>query len=1122
MNAVKSGATFIEGVPPSAAPLIIAGLFIETNRPLFVITPSGTKMQDFITDLSCFIGDGSIAPFPSWEMLPYEFVSPSERIERERITTLYRALANDRAVYTATVESLMRMIPDRDFLRSKMITLEKNRDYPFDELTGLLSSYGYTRETRVESYGQFSVKGGIIDIYLPSMENPVRLDFFGDTIESIREFDAESQISLEMRDRVMIVPRKELILSADESRIMRTELERATSQGKLFSEKLTELLQSPEPFHEFPGIEDLFPLVIKSEHLTDYISDDAIIIALERSELMGQADAIITTYESLYEKKRETTLALESGKIIDRKPFDTLLERSSAIQTFVTTENSVRIDIKSIASFSGKIAAVRQEIGKLIGEGWKVVILTAFEGQCRRLSDLFGEFNPPDDHETYDTKKTFQILLSSYSAGIRIAPITTLILTDHDIFGKAYRRKKSFKGKKSRPITSFLELVPGDAVVHINHGIGIFKKIERMSASGIERDFLLIEYSGGDKLYVSLDQLTMVQKYIGMDGKTPRIDALGKNSAWNKIRERVQKSVEEIAHELIAIYARRKALKGFQYPPDTLWQEEFESKFEYEETPDQLTAIEDVKDDMETSMPMDRLVCGDVGFGKTEVAIRAAFKAVMAGRQVAILAPTTILAMQHFNTFRRRFDGYPFNVDMVSRFRTAAEVRKVKALANEGKIDIIIGTHALLAKDFNFKNLGILIIDEEQRFGVKHKESIKKLRSQVDVLTLSATPIPRTLHMSMAGMRDLSIIATPPENRQSVETYVLEDNPDIARMAISREMDRGGQIFYVHNRVQSIDAQADYLRSLVPHARIAIAHGQMHEHELEDIMLAFLEKKFDILVSTSIIESGLDMPNVNTIIIDRADAFGLSQLYQLKGRVGRSEKQGYAYLFYPAHVALSEIAQKRLNVISEHTELGSGFKIAMKDLEIRGAGNILGHEQSGNIMDVGFDLYCQMLEDAVRKLKGEKPLRMFRTPVFLSVSMFIPEHYMSDEKQKIEFYKRLESCENIEEIETIEKELIDRFGSYPAEVEILIEIEKIRTIASSLLLDEILEDSYGGIRIKITDQSTIDLRKLVHAISKDKRFAIDPIDKSILRFKPQETEPEKKLSELKKWLQQLL
>jgi transcription-repair coupling factor (superfamily II helicase) len=1118
----KGDTLHAEGFAPSSFPFIISSVFHSIKKQLLVITRNPPAMQELIADLSAFIDPSLIAPFPSWEMLPYEYVSPAEAIERDRITTLFKLATGERCIAVCTAESLLRAVPSRSFLKKKEIVLAAGDDYPFDEIVLALAEYGYAREHRVEGYGQFAVKGGIIDIFLPSHENPVRLDFFGDTLESIREFDAETQTSIGPVDEVKLYPRKELVLSKKEIQDLLAKIRALSFKDADFPEKLKELLESDDvpAGAMIPGIEELFPLAVHAESLSDYLPEGTVVIIAEYPEVMAEKESIISIYSELYDRKKGSTLCLETDKLLFTTEAEKLIARGTRLQVFVTTPESYQWPIRSIPSFHGKIPAVREEITKRIADGWEIIILTAFEGQARRLADLFADAQPGSSFESYDTKKPFHILLSPYSAGFESAPTKTLILTDHDIFGKSYRKKKSFKGKKSRALASFLELAPGDSVVHINHGIGIFRSIERMTAGGVERDFLLLEYAGGDKLYVSLDQLTMVQKYIGMDGKAPRIDALGKNSAWNRIKERVQKSVEEIAGELIQIYAKRKALKGLQFPPDTLWQEEFESKFEYEETPDQLTAIEDVKDDMEKPLPMDRLVCGDVGFGKTEVAIRAAFKAVMAGRQVAILAPTTILAMQHFNTFKKRFESYPVTIDMMSRFRTAAEIKKTKAAINEGKVDIVVGTHALLAKDLTFKNIGLLVIDEEQRFGVKHKEQIKKFRSQVDVLTLSATPIPRTLHMSMAGMRDLSIIATPPENRLSVETYVMEENPDIARMAIRRELDRGGQIFYVHNRVQTIEVQAAMLRELVPAARIAVAHGQMGDDELEDIMAAFLEGQFDILLATTIIESGLDMPHVNTIIIDRADTFGLSQLYQLKGRVGRSNRQGYAYLFYPKHVALNEIAEKRLQVIAEHTELGSGFKIAMKDLEIRGAGNILGQEQSGNIMDVGFDLYCQMLEEAVRQLKGEKPLRMFRTPVYLNMSMFIPEDYISDEKQKIEFYKRLEGCENTEEINAIEKEISDRFGEYPKEVALLIELQRVRALASTLFIDEILEDSYN-IKIRITSESSADIGKIIKQIHKDQRFALDKHEPELLRFKPASQEPEKKIEELKKWLQQL-
>jgi transcription-repair coupling factor (superfamily II helicase) len=642
-----------------------------------------------------------------------------------------------------------------------------------------------------------------------------------------------------------------------------------------------------------------------------------------------------------------------------------------------------------------------------------------------------------------------------------------------------------------------------------------------MTAGGVERDFILIEYAGEDKLYVSLDQITYVQKYIGTEGRKPRIDALGRQSAWNKIKQRVKESVEDIARDLIKIYSKRSALQGFRFPPDTQWQEEFESLFEYEETPDQITAIEDVKDDMETDKPMDRLVCGDVGFGKTEVAIRASFKAVMAGKQVAILVPTTILAMQHYETFKKRFSEYPIQVDMISRFRTKGEIIKIKSKLASAEIDIIIGTHAILTAGANIKNLGLLIIDEEQRFGVKHKEELKKFRTIVDVLTLSATPIPRTLHISMAGIRDLTIIATPPESRQAIETYVMEENPDILREAILNEIARGGQVFYVYNRVQSIETQMILLKNLVPEASFCIGHGQMHEHELEDIMIDFMNKKYDVLISTTIIESGLDIPNVNTIIINRADTFGLSQLYQLKGRVGRSTRQAYAYLFYPRHASLTEDAQKRLQVIAEYSELGSGFKIAMKDLEIRGAGNIIGHEQSGSIMDVGFDLYCQMLEDEIKVLKGEEIKEYFRTSLFIKTDFYIPDNYMNDDKQKIEFYKRFESCETAEEVDRLETELIDRFGTPPTEVNTLVELERIRAVSSSLKISELLEEG-DRIKIRISSLCIIPGEKLAEAVSKDKRLSLDPNDPELIVLKYTEKSPEKKLYELKKWLQQFM
>ncbi len=1113
----------VEGVSPASFPLLVSAIFGSGKDQFLVITENSENLNELYSDLSCFIDEQFIFRFPSWETIPYEFMTPTEQTERERITSLYRIISGEPAVIIATVDSVMRRIPSREFFMKKGLTLSVNEEYPFDDIINTLVQYGYTRESKVDAFGHFSVKGSIIDIFLPTGDNPVRLDFFGDTLDSMREFDAETQVSFSGDElkQITIYPRRELILFKKEKDKLRDVLKKRFSDSQEVPEEISGWLKGADVPEKIPGIEEYFHEIMQSASIIDYLSDDSSIILLEWPELASRASRTLKNYEEIFHRKHKEFYTPAPDILINKSLLENIYERSLKLQTLTSTAGAYSFSMKSLQSFQGRIKSVREDLARRLETGWRIIMTTSFEGQARRLFDLFNEFNPDADFEKYSPSSPFNIVLSPLNNGLELQEAKILLLTDHDIFGKSYRKRKQFKRKGSRPIESFLELKPGDYVVHINHGIGIFKSIERMSAGGVERDFLLIQYEGDDKLYVSLDQISLVQKYIGLEGKKPRIDSLGRKSAWNRIRDRVRESVEEIAKELIKIYSQRSALKGFRYPPDTQWQEEFESLFEYEETPDQLTAIEDVKDDMENDKPMDRLVCGDVGFGKTEVAIRASFKSVMAGKQVAILVPTTILAMQHFETFKKRFQGYPINIEMVSRFRTKGEIIKIKQKLNQAEIDIVIGTHALLAADVKIKNFGLLIIDEEQRFGVKHKEQLKKFRATVDVLTLSATPIPRTLHISMAGIRDLSIIATPPESRQAIETYVLEDNADILREAILSEIGRGGQIFYVYNRVQTIETQMIMLQKLVPEATFCIAHGQMHEHELEDIMIEFMNRKYDVLISTTIIESGLDMPNVNTIIISRADTFGLSQLYQLKGRVGRSNRQAYAYLFYPRHTALTEDAQKRLQVISEYSDLGSGFKIAMKDLEIRGAGNIIGFEQSGNIMEVGFDLYCQMLEDEIKHLKGENVKHYFRTSVFFKTDFYIPQSYIDDDKQKIEFYKRFESCETTDEVDALEKEMIDRFGLPPVEVNILIELERIRSIASALYIDEILEDN-RQVNIKITANCEIPPDRLLKVISKDSRFSINPKDPENLVFKPENKTIEKKLLELKKWLQQFM
>jgi transcription-repair coupling factor (superfamily II helicase) len=1115
----NNGVQTIEGISSSAFPLLCAAYFTNEQKSAFIIVSSPQMAADFAANCEALMDTADIYRFPSLSVLPYEFVAPPDHIIRERIRTLYRMLSGKPALFIADTEAVLRNLPSRERLTRNILLLEPGEEYPFDDLIETFVNYGYERDIAVSAYGTFAVKGGIIDIFPPETDEPVRLDFFGDTLESIRSFDLESQVSLTSIDSVSIYPRTEFLISDKEKETLIDYIKEAIVAGKRIPEHLKSMYENGT-IHDGAGIDDLLPHIFGYNNISDYIETSIPVFAIDPPDIAVKRNSAEHQYRELYTRKSPRDLAVPVESLINMDTLQKLQDRAFVMQTFTATSGSMRFNLKSIPTFHGKISALKDDLAERIDNGWKIYISTAFEGQVRRLTDLLQDFQPVIDEDPDTENAALVISLSSYSEGLEIGETKTLLLTDHDIFGKSYRRKRSFKRRSSQPLKSFMDLTQGDYVVHINHGIGIFRNIERMSAGGFERDFLLIEYADGDKLFVALDQLTMIQKYTGVDGKVPRIDSLGKKSAWNRIKKRVQESVEELAGELIEVYARRRALKGYQYPPDTLWQEEFEARFEFEETPDQLNSIEDVKDDMESAQPMDRLICGDVGFGKTEVAIRAAFKAAMAGRQTAILVPTTILAMQHYKNFLGRFSDYPVSIELVSRFRSRKQINETKSRLAGGDVDIIIGTHALLAKDVVFKNLGLLIIDEEQRFGVKHKEKLKELRTQVDVMTMSATPIPRTLHMSMAGIRDLSTIMTAPENRQSIETYILEENPDVLQAAVRNELERHGQIFFIHNRVQTIDTHAAMLSELVPEASIAVAHGQMNEHELEDILIDFINKKYDILVATTILESGIDMPDVNTIIINRADTFGLSQLYQLKGRVGRSSKKGYAYLFYPRHTALSEVAQKRLRVISEYTDLGSGFKIAMKDMEIRGAGNLLGKQQSGNIMDVGFDLYCQMLEEAVSRLKGERHSIYFRTPLFIKTDNFIPDEYISDQRQKIEFYKRFESCETIEEIERLTAEMKDRFGPYPAQVGVLIELELIRSIASNMYIEEIIEGE-KAIRIRISEQTRIDTETLLKNIKEDPRLMLDPQNNDTLIFKHTEKETEKKLEELKKWLQDI-
>ncbi|MFW5787875.1 MAG: transcription-repair coupling factor, partial [Halanaerobiales bacterium] len=733
--------------------------------------------------------------------------------------------------------------------------------------------------------------------------------------------------------------------------------------------------------------------------------------------------------------------------------------------------------------YHSQLDMLSSNLKELLNKNYKIIITLNTKNKVNRFKEFLEEKNIPVcvDKEREICPKQVNLMIGSFSEGFVIEDINLVIYTEKEVFGKPQKKKRKLADlEKGIEISSLNELKVGDYVVHENHGIGKYKGIKTLEVQDQHQDYLVIQYADEDKLYVPTEHVDLVQKYIGADQKPPKLYKLG-GSEWKKVKQRVKSSVREMAIGLLELYAERETIDGYAFSPDTVWQKEFEDVFPYQETPDQIQAIEDVKKDMESNTPMDRLLCGDVGYGKTEVAIRAAFKAAMDQKQTAVLVPTTILAQQHFNTFRERIDKYPINVEMISRFRSKSEQKKVLKKLARGKVDIIIGTHRLLSKDVVFNDLGLLIIDEEQRFGVSHKEKLKDLKRNVDVLTLTATPIPRTLHMALVGVRDMSVIETPPENRYPIRTYIREFNKDLIKETIRREMNREGQVYFVHNRVEDIDKKAAMISDLLPEARVAVAHGQMNENKLEKIMFDFYNKEYDVLVCTTIIENGLDIPNVNTIIINRAENMGLAQLYQLRGRVGRSNRVAYAYLLYQKDRVLSEVAEKRLKAIKEFTNLGSGFKIAMRDLEIRGAGNLLGAEQHGHIASIGFSLYCKLLESAIEELKGEDKTEDIEIEVNLSIDAYIPEEYITDSKQKIDIYKKIKRARSESKIIDIVDELLDRFGDPPQVVMNLIEITRIKITARKLNIEKINEEN-GVIKCYFSNMNDINGEAVVKLV----------------------------------------
>ena len=1036
----------IAGLSESGKSYIIDGIFNEIDNSLVVVTHNELEAKNLYEDLSLY--STNVYFLPIREVVFYNVDAISGDLRWARLKVIKEILNNkDKKIIVTSVDAITALYTPRQKYLNYSITIKNGDEVDLKDISKKLIECGYERVEVVEGKGEFSFRGGILDVFPPTAVYPYRIELFGDEIDSIRTFNIESQRSIEKVKSIEIFPAKEVIVDEEAKKMLNetSTFETVDSYLPFFYEDMESLFDYLDGYTFI--IDDLKRCEGKIQSIY-YEFNENYLAFLQRGDILPSQNKLLIDKEELFIK-------LERTDVITLSPFD-----SKSDILFPIT--SIELNQITSNSYNGQLDLLIEDIKTRKSKGFRTLILAGTRTRGERLVKTLRERDVEsvykdqvDNIELGQAVVTFGNLIK----GFEYPDLKVCVISDKEVFGEAKKSlpKKTNKKKGVGKITSFAELKPGDYVVHANHGIGVFKGIKQIDIAGNTRDYLDIVYDKGDKLYVPVDQLDLVQKYIGSEGKTPKINKLGSND-WQKAKAKVRKSINEIAEDLVKLYAARATLKGYKYSKDTEWQMQFEDEFPYEETPDQLTSLEEIKHDMESDKPMDRLLCGDVGYGKTEVAIRAAFKAVMDGKQVAFLVPTTILAEQHYKNLKKRFSDFPVKIDMISRFRTAKQQKATLQALKEGNVDILIGTHRLVSKDISFKDLGLLIVDEEQRFGVAQKEKIKSLKKNVDVLTLSATPIPRTLHMSLTGVRDISVIETPPEERYPIQTYVVEQNDQLIRDAILREVGREGQVYFVYNRVESIQGMANYIRELVPECKVGIIHGQMTEKELEAEMINFMQKEYDVLVCTTIIETGIDIPNVNTMIVNNADKMGLSQLYQLRGRVGRSNKIAYAYFMYTKDKVLTEVAEKRLKALKDFTELGSGFKIAMRDLEIRGAGNMMGSSQHGHMAAIGYDLYCRMLEDTVKLIKGEIEQEPIETTVDIKIDAYIPSSYIEDEIQKIEVYKKIAAIENMNDYNDIKEELEDRYSVVPEAVYNLMDIAYIKSLAKVILIEEIKEN----------------------------------------------------------------
>ena len=1132
-------------------------LLNDTQKKGVFVAHNELRARKFYEDFEGYFGDDALFLSPR-DILLYNTEARSNETLYNRISVLERIFKGDYKILVTSCEAVVQKLMDPKTLFDCNITVSTGDSFDIENLAGRLLKLGYERASEVDGKGQFCIRGGIVDIFIPSEENAIRIDFFGDDVDSIRSFDILTQRSIENIQEVIIIPASEIIYTNEEkdnfiekikhdlNEFIQNNIRMNQDEKQEFEGNINKDIEKFQESHYFQGEEKYLSYILnKSYSVFDYCPENTLIFVDEVARFVQRIENIEFEMAEMCKNLTEKKLVLPSiaqinfasGFIHNRiqKNANIILNSVTTTSEEYKVQTSFDVACRQIFSYNGKYDVLSDDVASWKKKAYKVVIVADTSGKAEKVIEALRDagvecvYDENGDNEIAKGQAT--VVHAMLRGGFEFPEAGFVVVGNFDITGQSRKKRRRVSNKTEMEIQSFTDLSPGDYVVHHIHGIGVYCGIEELKSEGITRDYFKINYQGDGSLYVPINRMDLIQKYIGAEGKRPKVNKLGSGD-WERTKAKVKQSLRKIAAGLIKLYAKRQTTKGFEFSKDTVWQAQFEEDFAYRETDDQLRCIEEIKADMESPLPMDRLLCGDVGFGKTEVAIRAIFKAVMDGKQVAYLVPTTILAQQMEINMKKRFSDFPVIVDMISRFRTVGEQKKTLKNLKAGRVDVLIGTHRILQKDIDFKNLGLLIVDEEQKFGVGHKEKIKEMSPGLDVLTLTATPIPRTLHMSLVGIRDISTIQEPPEERFPVQTYVMEYQDAVVQDALNRELARGGQVYYLYNRVKTIHKKFEDIRKLVPSARVAIGHGQMNENELENVMMDFIDREYDILVCTTIIESGLDMQNVNTIIIEDADRMGLAQLYQLRGRVGRSNRLAYAYVTYKKDKILNEAAEKRLNAIREFTEFGSGFKIALRDLEIRGAGNIIGGEQHGHMESVGYEMYCKLLEQAVKEeraqMEGQSQVGAF-VPIEdindilieINSNAYIDVGYISSEDQKIEMYKKISLINDEDDALDVQDELMDRFGMMPQEVLTLINVALIKAYAQKNGFSFVQEKKDSFV-LKYRKHHKIDMDKLGKAIGEvDGKVLFSAGSEPYIIYKFKDNKEEKRLIEVLNLLKKL-